>query len=333
MGAGGSPGVGRSVGGRRAVGSGAGAKKRTWMSLFRPALRIPVVVPRRALFALATSERFERSVRVAPGGERLAYRLASRYVAGATAQDALATARRLAAQGIHSSIDFFGENVTDSGEADRVADAYVALAARLDADGPAGTYLSIDLSHVAIDEPGDGPRRRLERIAAALPPGALIQVGAEQAARIDRILETVLAVARDGGPVAATVQANLRRSPADADRLAEAGVPIRLVKGAYVETPAIARPWGDATDLAFIELAYALHRNGATLSLGTHDPVIREALVPAMAGVAVEMLLGVRSDDLAPLAARGVPVRVYVPYGDRWFRYAMRRVAESRGAG
>ena len=219
-------------------------------------------------------------MRTAPGGEHVAYRLASRYVAGATADDALATERRLAAQGVLSSIDFFGENVTDAAEADRVADAFVALARRIDA----GTYLSIDLSHIALDEPGDGARRRLERIAAALPAGARIQVGAEQAARIDRILETVLAVARDGGPVAATIQANLRRSPSDAQRLAEAGVPIRLVKGAYVETPALAHAWGDPTDIAFIELAYALHRAGATVSLGTHDPVIREALLPALPG-------------------------------------------------
>lgn len=283
---------------------------------------------RRLLFALATSERFERSVRAAPGGEHVAYRLASRYVAGTTADDALATARRLADQNVLSSIDFFGENVADASEADRVADAFVALAGRIDA----GMYLSIDLSHVAIDEPGDGARRRLERIAAALPAGTWIQVGAEQLARTDRILEAVLAVARGGGSVAATIQANLRRSPADAQRLAEAGVPIRLVKGAYVETPALAHAWGDPTDIALIELAYSLHGAGATLSLGTHDPVIREALLPALPALTIEMLLGVRSYDLPSLAARGVPVRVYVPYGDGWFRYAMRRAAESRGA-
>ncbi len=286
------------------------------------------VIPRRVLFKLATSDGFERAVGAVPGGESTAYRLASHYVAGATADDALATARRLAAQGVQSSIDLFGENVADPNEADRVADAFVALAARIDT----GTYLSIDLSHIAIDEPGDAAWRRLQRIAAALPVGARIQVGAEQIARTDRILDAVLAVARAGGPVAATIQANLRRSPADAQRLAEAGVPIRLVKGAYVETPAVAHAWGDATDLAFIELAYALHGAGATVSLGTHDPVIREALLPALAGAGVEMLLGVRSGDLSSLVARAVPVRVYVPYGDRWFRYAMRRAAESRGA-
>jgi proline dehydrogenase len=283
------------------------------------------------LFALATSDRFERAVRTAPGGEALAYGLASRYVAGRTVEDAFATARQLAGEGLLGSIDFFGERVTDPHEADRVADAYVSLAARL-GDAPAGTYISVDLSHLALDGPDAALRGRLERIAAALPAGARIQVGAEEAARAGRILETVLAVARGGGAVAATLQANLRRSQRDGLVLVDAGVPIRLVKGAYVEPPAVAHAWGDESDIAFAELAHELHRAGAELSLATHDPVLREALLPAMPGVGVEMLLGVRPDDQAALAARGVPVRVYVPYGDGWFRYAMRRLAESRGA-
>jgi proline dehydrogenase len=281
---------------------------------------------RHVLFALATSDRFERAVREAPGGEALAYRLASRYVAGRTNEDALETAHRLAAQGVLSSIDYFGENVFDPVEADRVTDEFVALAGRIATEAPAGTYLSLDLSHVALDE------SRLARIVAALPAGVRLQIGAEQAARTDRILEAVLAVARAGGGVSATVQANLRRTPADAHRLAEAGVPIRLVKGAYVEDPSTAIAWGDPTDIAFAELAHSLHRAGAELSLATHDPVLREALLPALAGVGVEMLLGVRSDDLPSLVSRGIPVRLYVPFGPGWFRYAMRRAAESRGA-
>ena len=282
------------------------------------------------LFALATSDRFERTVKTAPGGETLAYRLAARYVAGRTADDAFATARRLAGEGLLGSLDFSGERVTDPNEADRVADAYVLLAARL-GDAPADTYLSVDLSHLALDEPGAAVRGRVERIAAALPAGARIQVGAEEASRADEILETVLAVARGGGAVAATLQANLRRSRRDGLALAEEDVPIRLVKGAYVETPAVARPWGEETDLAFVELAHRLHGAGATLSLATHDRVLREALLPALPGVGIEMLLGVRPEDHAGLVARSVPVRVYVPYGENWFRYAMRRAAESRG--
>ncbi len=286
---------------------------------------------RRPLFALATSDRLERAVRRTAQGEALAYRLASRYVAGRTVEDAFATARRLADRGVLSSIDFFGERVTDPVEADRVTGAYVSLAGRL-SDAGAGAYLSLDLSHVALDEPGPGARRRLERIAAELPAGVRIQVGAEEAVRADRILEIVLAVARAGGAVSATLQANLRRSVQDAEVLAEAGVPIRLVKGAYVESPAVAHRWGDPTDLAFVDLAYRLQRAGATVWLATHDPVLREALLPAMPGAGVEMLMGVRPSDQAALVARGVPLRVYLPFGDEWFRYAMRRLAESRGA-
>jgi len=291
-------------------------------------------LPRHALFKLATSERFEQVVRAIPGGGALAYRLASPYVAGVSADDALATAAELAARGVGSSIDFFGENVSDPVEADRVTDEYVGLAARL-AGAPPGTSLSVDLSHIGVDGPAAAVARRLERIARAVPGGSRVQVGAEQAARTDRILDAVITVARAGvsdRSVSATVQANLRRSARDAEVLVQAGVPIRLVKGAYVESPALAHPWGDATDVAFAELAHALHRAGAELSLATHDPVLREALLPAMPGVTVEMLLGVRPADQSSLVARGIPVRLYFPFGDAWFRYAMRRWAESRGA-
>lgn len=132
--------------------------------------------------------------------------------------------------------------------------------------------------------------------------------------------------------MSATIQANLKRSRSDAHALAEGGVPIRLVKGAYVEDPRVARPWGESTDLAFLELAHDLHANGAEIALATHDPILREALLRALPNVGVEMLLGVRSADASSLAGRGVPVRIYVAYGDDWFRYAMRRWAESAGA-
>jgi proline dehydrogenase len=286
---------------------------------------------RRIRLALATSRRWESAVRAFPGGERAAYRLARRNVAGARLEDALACARLLAADGLASSIDFFGESVSDPAEADRVADHYLALAQALD-EAPEDTFLSIDLSHIGLDQHGEAAWRRLERIAAALPDGRRIQVGAQEERRADRILAAVLAVAGTGGAVSATVQANLKRSGRDAQALAEAGVPIRLVKGAYAEDPQIARPWGEATDLAFLELAHELHAGGAELALATHDPVLREALLRALPGVGVEMLLGVRSADARALAARGVAVRIYVPYGDRWFRYAMRRWAEAAGA-
>jgi proline dehydrogenase len=290
-----------------------------------------VSIRRRAVFALATNQGWEQAVRSLPAVEARAFAWASRYVAGRDLEDALATVDDLLAHGVQSSIDFFGERVRDPLVADRVTDDYVALAHALER-APEGTFLAIDLSHIGLDEPGDGARARLERIVCALPPGRCIQVGAEEEHQTQRILATVKAVASIGGAVSATVQANLRRSPSDADALAEAGVPVRLVKGAYVEDPSVAIPWGEETDLAFLELAHRLHGGEAGLTLATHDPVLREALLHALPGTGIEMLLGVRGEDAIILARRGVSVRVYVPYGHDWFRYAMRRWAESIGA-
>ena len=183
--------------------------------------------------------------------------------------------------GLASSIDYFGENVSDPAEAERVTEQYVALAQTLER-APADTFLSIDLSHIGLDQPGDHVQRRLERIASALPAGRRIQVGAEQERRADRIQATVSAVAGRGGAVSATVQANLRRSRADARALAESAVPIRLVKGAYAEDPEVAWPRGEATDLAFLELAHELHADGAEVAIATHDAVLREALRRAL---------------------------------------------------
>ena len=285
---------------------------------------------RRLVLALATSESWERAVRAFPRGERTAYRLAGPYVAGTRPRDAIACAHRLATEGLASSIDFFGESVSDPIEADEVAHDYIALAHALD-EAPQNTFLSIDLSHIGLEEQGEAVERRLERIAAALPQGARLQVGAQEERHADRILRRVLAVARRGAPVSATVQANLKRSRADAHTLAEAGVPVRLVKGAYAEDPRVSRPWGEPTDLAYLELAHELRAAGAEVALATHDPVLREALLRSLPNTGVEMLLGARSADATALAARGVAVRIYVPYNDEWFRYAMRRWAESLG--
>jgi proline dehydrogenase len=291
--------------------------------------RMNAPASRRALFALATSEQFERAVRATRLGERAAWRLARRYVCGPEVNDALDSARRLAAAGIAASIDLFGERVADPAEADRVADRYVELAARL-ADAPAGTWLSLDLSHLALAADREGARGRLERIAAALPEGARLQIGAEEAALADAIIDTILAADRRER-ITATVQANLRRSAGDAERLAAAGVAIRLVKGAYVEAESMAMPYGEPTDLAYLGLARRLAELGVETFLATHDAVLREACRLVLPNAPVEMLLGVRPGMARALADAGVPVRVYMPFGPEWLRYAMRRLAESRG--
>jgi proline dehydrogenase len=285
-------------------------------------------IRRRLLFALATNSGFETATRRLPPAERAARRRAFRYVAGEQMADALALSARLEGEGVASAIDCFGEHVGDAATASAAADAYVELADALTRAGSTAT-VAIDLSHVGLDISRDFCRGRLERIVAALD-GRRLDVGAEDSARTSPSLEVVLELARRGAPLQMTLQANLHRSAGDWPALVEAGVAIRLVKGAYVESAAAHR-YGEETDLAFLRLARELHAAGARLAVATHDPLLREALVH-LDGVSVEMLLGVRSGDVRDLVERGIPVRLYVPYGRDWFRYWMRRMAEAQGA-
>ena len=256
----------------------------------------------------------------------------SRYVAGRSRSDALAAVAQLSAQGHGASVDLFGEHVRDAARADRVVEEYVELAAALPAP-PADVWLSVDLSHLALDVDTSAATERLAAIVEALAPGRRVQVGAEEAARTDAVLACVMAVAGRGlsDRLGATVQANLVRSPADADALADAGVHVRLVKGAYVE-PAGVHRYGEPTDVAYLRLAFQLAERGALWSMATHDARLREALLLAHARRRSSNCSACGPKRSPSSGTRDVPTRVYVPYGNDWFRYWLRRVAESRGA-
>ena len=144
-------------------------------------------VDRALLFRLATSERFERAARALPIGERIAWRAASRYVAGRSRAEALTTAVRLLAKGHGVSVDLFGESVTDVKTVDEVVEEYRPLANALP-PFPADVGLSVDLSHLALDVDPRGTADRLAEIVSFLPPGRRIQVGAEEAGRTDAVL-------------------------------------------------------------------------------------------------------------------------------------------------
>ena len=289
------------------------------------------VFPRSFLYRLATSDRVERAVRALSPIERRCYGFARRYIAGVSLEDALAAVRGLREQGMAASVDLFGEGLSDPEAIQIVVGRYRHTARRL-GELDCDAYLEVVPSHLGLDLSQGFLRQQLEQVIDALPSGSRLEVSAEESWRTERILGVVLELAREGAPVIATLQGNLRRSEADAEQLADAGVPVRLVKGAYLEPPDVAHPWGEATDLAFLRLAHGLHAAGAELSIGTHDAVIREALLASLEGIGVEMLLGVRPEDARELVRRGHRVRIYVPFGDGWFRYWMRRVAEGVGA-
>lgn len=289
-------------------------------------------VDRAVLFRMATSERLERISKAVPGGETAAWRAASRYIAGRSSHEALRRVAGLLQRGHAASVDLFGERVRDTAAADRVVEHYQSLATALPPD-PADVWLSVDLTHLALDTDPSGAADRLAAIVGVQPIGRRVQVGAEDADHTDAVLTCILDVAGRGlaDRLGATVQANLLRSFGDVDTLTSAAVHVRLVKGAYVETTG-ALPYGESTDVAYLRLAFRLGGSGAIWSMATHDGRLREALLLALGPVPVEQLLGVRPDVLDELRDRDVPTRVYVPYGPDWFRYWLRRLAESRGA-
>jgi proline dehydrogenase len=284
------------------------------------------------LLRLATNERFQRAATGLPGGSRAAWRAASQYVAGRSLAEALATARGLLDRGHGVSIDLFGGPAGDARAAARVLEDYLALAAALPPP-PADAWLSVDLTHLGLDGDAPGTAQRLAGLAGALPPGRRVQVGAEDATHTDKVLACVLDVAGRGlaDRLGATVQANLLRSPTDARALSDAGLHVRLVKGAYPDSPH-AHPHGEPTDVAYMRLAFQLLDVGAAWSMATHDGRLREAILLSRGPVTVEQSLGVRPEVLAQLRDRGIPTRVYLPYGPDWFRYWLRLVAESRRA-
>lgn len=285
---------------------------------------------RRLLYAAATSDRLEDLAMRSTFLRRRAFASARTFVAGETLPEALSSVRELLKRGLAVSIDRFGENLSDPDSITAVVDEYRELG-RAVADLDGDVYLEVVPSNLGIDLSGDFFCEQARQVANQLPAGARLEISAEESHRTPRIIEAELGLAAAGVPVVATVQANLHRSERDARRLVEADVPIRLVKGAYVEPSDVAHAWGEPVDMAFVRLAHQLSEWGADFTLATHDPVIREALLPALHGVGIEMLLGVRPDDALELVERGVHVRVYVPYGSEWFRYWLRRMAEGIG--
>ena len=254
-------------------------------------------------------------------------RAVQRFVAGNTIDEAVAAAVEMKGRGFTVTLDRLGE-----ASAGAKADAYAADAARLlEAQAAAGLEpnVSVKLTAIGLAEGSAAATARLERILmTAQRVNGFVRVDAEHAESLDALHEIVLAARAAGRPVGTVLQANMRRSVADCARLTSAGVPIRLVKGAYdpgadgVGDPA-------AVDAAYLALASTLLATSVPLAFGTHDERILTQLAERSRGRAeAQLLYGVRSDLADRLASAGWRVRIYTPYGPDWWPYSLRRMAE-----
>lgn len=266
-------------------------------------------------------------------------RAVRRFMPGETMEEALTAGQALEANGIPALYTRLGENLTDMAQADAVAAHYHALIdeiARLGHDG----QVSPKLSQLGLDLDPEATYGHCEALAEhAQRTGSRFWIDMEDSSYVDRTLDLYRRLLGTQPGAGVCLQAYLRRTPADVEQLRPLGPAIRLVKGAYDEPAERAFRSKDEVDRAYRDLALAMFPDAAagrlTLGLGTHDVELVEDI--ARAGEAdghrrdafeVQMLYGIRVDQQRRLRASGYRVRVLIAYGDYWYPWYVRRLAE-----
>jgi proline dehydrogenase len=262
---------------------------------------------------------------------------ADRYMAGETVEDAVAAVRRLNDRGVMATIDVLGEFIRAPEEAEATATAYErvldAIAAeRLDAN------VSVKLSALGIEIDSGLADRCLARVlACAERHGIFVRVDMEDSGLTDRTLRLYGRLREDGHDnVGIVLQAYLRRTMDDIAALAGLKPNVRIVKGIYIEPGEIAYRDPAAINGNFVRAVDRLLAAGSYVALATHDRALIEEVLAVLdrrlvsrEGYEFQMLLGVAEDVRHRLVAAGHRVRVYVPFGDAWYAYSIRRLKEN----
>ena len=261
--------------------------------------------------------------------------VASRFVAGETAAEALERARRLDDRGVGTILNRLGEHYETRADADADAAAYRDLVDDIAGAGVRAcvsakpSQLGLGVSEAVFRE------NAAEVVGHAAANDVVVWFDMEDHTTTDATLAAYEALAREhGGGVGVCVQANLERTPADLDRLASVPGKVRLVKGAYDEPAAVAHTEKARVNEAYEDCLETMFRDfDGGVAVGSHDPAMidRAAVLHAEYGTdyEVQMLMGVREDTQYDLAET-VDVWQYVPYGGKWLSYFWRRVAERR---
>ncbi|MFB6127713.1 MAG: proline dehydrogenase family protein [Halolamina sp.] len=262
--------------------------------------------------------------------------IASRFVAGESPAAALEHTRSANEDGVGVILNLLGEHYDEREPADGDARAYVDLVEDI-ADSGLDACVSVKPSQLGIDVGDDVFRENYRRVVeAAAARNVFVWCDMEDAATTDATLDAFEELARefDGG-VGQCVQANLRRTRDDLERLADVPGAIRLVKGAYDEGPSVAYTDKEEVDERYrADLEWLFEHYVGTVAVGSHDP----AMISHAEGLSerhdrdfqIQMLMGVRGDAQRDLAADGHEVWQYAPYGEKWLSYFYRRVRERK---
>lgn len=286
---------------------------------------------RAALLKLSQSKSFAHWV---TSNERTR-RMAHRFVPGETLDEAIAAARACNNQGMLVSLDYLGENVSSTTDAQRARDAYLEVFDRI-AKENLQANVSCKLTQLGLDlsvEFCEGLVYSIVERAASYDN--FLRVDMEGSIYTQRTVELVKRVRARNAAVGAVIQSYLYRSAGDVADLLSYGCRIRLCKGAYKEPPEVAFPKKRDVDRNYVKLMNMLLPSRIYHGIATHDPSMIAATIRFAAANNVskgdfefQMLYGVRTDLQRRLVRDGYRLRVYIPYGRDWFPYFMRRLAE-----
>lgn len=269
----------------------------------------------------------------------LARKLASRFVAGETIDDAIATARELnaTAGSLSVSLDLLGESVLHAEEAQRACATYLELMDRIHA-AKVNANASVKLTQMGLDiDEALCIRNMKSIISRAKQYDSFVRIDMEQSTYTAKTLRlfTDVFYPEFGNAVGVVLQSYLRRAAADVDAMIALGARVRLCKGAYQEPEDVAFPDKKDVDANFVSCMERLLEQGNYPGIATHDEKIiahakaftRQKAIPP-ARFEFQMLYGVRRDLQNKLRRDGYNMRVYVPFGTHWYPYLMRRLAE-----
>jgi len=262
-------------------------------------------------------------------------RMARRFVAGETLDEAIAAARACNDAGMFATLDYLGENVTSTTEAQRSRDAYLEIYERIAREG-LHANVSCKLTHLGLDLNADFCQGLVMSIVeCAARHENFLRVDMESSLYTQRTLDLVKNVRIRNPSVGTVIQSYLYRSEKDVADLLGYGCRIRLCKGAYKEPPEVAYPEKANVDANYIHLMQTLLSSGFYHAIATHDPRMIGATIRYAAEKQIskddfefQMLYGIRTDLQRRLVRDGYRVRIYIPYGSDWFPYFMRRIAE-----
>ncbi len=290
----------------------------------------------RALFIYLSESRRLRAIAENSFGQKFS----ARFVAGTQPEDVLRVTKSVNDSGLTVSIDNLGENVTNVDEAKASAALYHQLLDDIAAQN-LNANISLKLTHMGLDVDEKLAYDQVSALvakAAAMNPKNFVRVDMEGSPYTQRTLDFVHELHRRPGHqgcVGAVIQAYMRRSESDVEKLLAEGIRIRLCKGAYKEPPELAFQKKSEVDANYVKLMKILMKSNVYHGLATHDErIINQARVFALQerlpreSFEFQMLYGIRRDLQQKLVKDGWRMRVYIPFGTEWYPYLMRRLAE-----